>query len=117
MIDPMTRTSRVRIALPSYRGELSLNMYVNVDIPVEMDNTLAVPRESIMDTGINKIVFVQTQEGIFEPRHITTGFEGDGFVAVKSGLKEGERIAVSGNFLLDSESRMQAAWAGGQEHD
>ena len=116
-IDPTTRTSRVRIELPNYKGELSVNMYVNVDMPVELDESLVVPREAIMDTGLNKIVFVQTQEGVFEPRKITTGFEGDGMAAVKSGLKEGETIVSSGNFLLDSESRLQGSLMGGHNHD
>lgn len=117
-IDPVTRTSRVRIEVPSYKGELSVNMFVNVDIPVELNASLVVPRDAIMDTGLNKIVFVQTQEGVFEPRSIQIGFDGDGMVAVKSGLKEGEIIVVSGNFLLDSESRLQSSLAGGgHNHD
>ena len=114
LVDPNTRTSRVRIELPEYKGELSVNMYVNVDMPVELDESIVIPREAIMDTGLNKIIFVQIQEGIFEPRKITTGFEGDGMVAVKSGLKEGETIVTSGNFLLDSESRLQGSLTGGQ---
>ncbi len=113
MVDPNTRTTQVRIELPSYKGELKVNMYVNVDMPVELNTSLVIPREAIMDTGLNKIVFVQTQEGIFEPRHIQTGFEGDGMVAVKSGLKEGETIVAAGNFLLDSESRLQGSLASG----
>jgi Cu(I)/Ag(I) efflux system membrane fusion protein len=116
-IDPDTRTTQVRIELPNYRGELNVNMFVNVDMPVELDASLVVPREAVMDTGLNKIVFVQIKDGIFEPRIIQTGFEGDGMVAVKSGLKEGETIVVSGNFLLDSESRLQGALAGGHNHD
>ena len=114
VIDPATRTTRVRIELPSYKSELSVNMFVNVDMPVELNDSLLVPREAIMDTGLNKIVFVQTKNGVFEPRSIQTTFEGDGMVAVKSGLKEGETIVSSGNFLLDSESRLQSSLAGGQ---
>ena len=112
-VDPATRTSRVRIELPSYKGELSVNMYVNVDMPVELDEALTIPREAIMDTGLRKVVFVETGVGMFEPREITTGFEGDGMMAVKSGLKEGEMIVTSGNFLMDSESRLKAAIEGG----
>jgi Cu(I)/Ag(I) efflux system membrane fusion protein len=115
-VDPATRTSRVRIEMPKYRGELSVNMYANVDIPVELDNTIAIPREAIMDTGLRKIVFVQVKDGIFEPRDIETGLDGDGLVTVKSGLKEGERIVAAGNFLLDSESRLQSS-LGGPSHD
>ena len=115
VVDPVTRTARARIELRDYKGELSVNLYVNIDIPVELDDALVVPRDAIMDTGLRKIVFVQTQEGVFEPRDIKTGFEGDGMVAVKSGLKEGEAIVVSGNFLLDSESRLQGSLMEGQQ--
>ena len=108
MIDSNTRTTQVRVELPNYNGGLSVNMYVNVDILSELNESLVIPREAIMDTGLNKIVFVQIQEGYFEPRRIQTGFEGDGMVAVRSGLNEGETIVVSGNFLLDSESRLKA---------
>ena len=67
-----------------------------------------LPREAVMDTGVRKVVFVQKDEGTFEPRVIETGWETDEGYEVKSGLKAGERIVVSGNFLLDSESRVQA---------
>ncbi len=117
MVDPATRTTQVRIALPKYRGELKVNMLVNVDIPVELDSNMIIPREAVMDTGLNKVVFVKVKEGTYEPRNIQTGFEGDGMVAVKSGLKEGETIVVSGNFLLDSESRLEGALTEGSTHD
>lgn len=116
-IDPDTRTKRVRVELSKYKSDLSVNMLVNVDFPVELDEAVLVPREAVMDTGLNKIVFVQVHEGFFEPRQIKTGFEGDGMVAVQSGLKEGETIVVSGNFLLDSESRLQGSLMGGHNHD
>ena len=58
-------------------------------------------------------LFVQKDEGTFEPREIQTGMETDDGFEVKSGLKEGEHIVVSGNFLLDSESRVQAGLEGG----
>ena len=113
-IDPNTRTTRVRIELPNSNYDLKVNMYVNVNIPVEMETaSLVIPREAVMDTGLRKIVFVETQEGRFEPRDVETSYEGDGMVAVKSGLKDGERIVSSGNFLLDSESRLQASLIGG----
>jgi Cu(I)/Ag(I) efflux system membrane fusion protein len=114
VVDTATRTSRIRIQLPKYRSELSVNMFVNVDIPVELDTALVIPREAVMDTGIRKIVFVQQDDQSFEPREIKTGFEGDQMIVVKSGLKEGEKIVSSGNFLLDSESRLQASVGGAQ---
>ena len=111
-IDPVTRTARVRIELPNYKSDLSVNMFVNVDMPVELDSSLIVPREAVMDTGLRKIVFVEVQKGQYEPRNIQIGFEADGMVAVKSGLKENDLIVVSGNFLIDSESRIKAALDG-----
>ncbi len=108
LIDQATRTARVRIELPAYKSQLSVNMSVDVVFPVELDASVLVPRDAVMDTGYHKIVFVETQDGVFEPRRIQTGFEGDGMLAVKSGLKEGEVIVVDGNFLLDSESRLRS---------
>ena len=113
IIDSSTRTMRVRIQLPDYKGELSVNMFVNVDMPVELDSSLMIPREAVMDTGMRKVVFVEREKGVFEPRNVQTGFEGDGMVAVTSGLKEGETVVASGNFLLDSESRLQSSIDGG----
>lgn len=116
VVDPETRTARVRIELPTYRSELSNNMFVDVEIPVDLDLFLVVPRQAVMDTGLRKIVFVVGEDGHFKPREITTGFEGNDMVAVKSGLKEGETIVSAGNFLLDSESRLEASVMGGA-HD
>jgi membrane fusion protein, copper/silver efflux system len=109
ILDPETRTTRVRVELPQYRSELKVNMYVDVDFPVDFDSLLLIPRDAIIDSGKEKIVFVKTGEGIFERRAIVTGLEGDGMAAVKSGLKEGEEIVASGNFLLDSESKLKTA--------
>jgi hypothetical protein len=95
IVAPESRTARVRIELPDYRGELSINMYVEVNIQVDLDTSLLIPREAIMDTGLRKIVFVQVEDGKFEPREIETGLEGQGMV-----------------FLLDSESRLQGAFEG-----
>ena len=109
MIDETSRTIRVRIWIEQRnQRRLKDNMFVNVELPVMHGEGIVVPRDAVMDTGIRKIVFVQKNEGNFEPREIQTGWETDDGYEVKSGLKEGERIVVSGNFLLDSESRVQA---------
>ena len=107
-VDPDTRTTNALIELKGYRGELKGNMFVNVAISAPLNEAIMVPRDAVMDTGVRKVVFVQKEEGTFEPRDIQTGWETDEGCEVLSGLKEGERIVVSGNFLLDSESRVQA---------
>ncbi len=115
-IDPTTRSVTALIELGDYARHLAANMLVDVTISVKLGNALLVPREAVMDTGLRKIVFVNKANSEFEPREIQTGWEtGDGF-EVKSGLKEGERIVVSGNFLLDSESRVQGGLEQGDSH-
>ena len=109
VIDEASRTIRVRIWLKHINPKhVKANMFVNVEFPIKLGKAVVVPRDAVMDTGIHKIVFVKKNEGTFEPREIKTGWETDDGFEVKSGLKEGERIVVSGNFLLDSESRVQA---------
>jgi multidrug efflux pump subunit AcrA (membrane-fusion protein) len=112
MIDPQTRSAQARIELPKYRGELMVNMYVEVAIHIDLNDAILIPRQALLDTGTAKIVFVEESPGSYVPRSVQTGFEGDGRIAVTSGLNEGERIVVSGNFLLDSESRLKAAIEG-----
>jgi Cu(I)/Ag(I) efflux system membrane fusion protein len=107
VIDPDSRTARVRIYIPA-NVELHSNAFVRVSMPVELDEAIVIPRDAVMDTGLRKVVFVEKNEGTFEPRIIHTGWETDDGFEVKSGLKEGELIVVSGNFLLDSEARVQA---------
>jgi Cu(I)/Ag(I) efflux system membrane fusion protein len=117
-IDESTRTIRVRIWLKQNNQKLfKANMFVNVYIPVELNDAVVVPREAVMDTGLHKIVFVQKDEGTFVPREVQTGMETDEGYEIKSGLKAGERIVVSGNFLLDSESRVQAGIEQGAAHE
>ncbi len=117
-IDETSRTIRVRISLKfNKQRKFKTNMFVNVELPVNLGEAIIVPRDAVMDTGVRKIVFVQKDEGTFEPREIQTGWEVDDGFEVKSGLKEGERIVVSGNFLLDSESRVQAGIEQGASHE
>lgn len=112
-VDETSRTIRVRIGLvQADQRKFKSNMFVNVEFPVDLGEGIIVPRSGVMDTGMRKIVFVQKDENTFEPREIQTGMETDDGYEVKSGLKEGTRIVVSGNFLLDSESRVQAGLEG-----
>jgi YHS domain-containing protein len=84
-------------------------MFVDVELHVEMPATIVVPADSIIDHGRGKTVYVATGEGAFEPRSVETGWRLGGRVQVTEGLTPGERIVVAGNFMIDSESRMQMA--------
>jgi RND family efflux transporter MFP subunit len=112
IFDPASRTLKVRLELDNPGYQLRPDMFVNVELPVTLPPMLAVPAEAIIDSGLKKTVFVEKSAGIFEPREVETGRSFGNRVEIVSGLKAGERIAVSGTFLLDSESRMRTAAAG-----
>ena len=115
MVDQATRTTRIRAQLKDPQGRLRPDMYVNVSIAVDLGETLGIPEGALFDTGTKKIVFVDKGQGIFEPRDITVGAKADGYYELKSGVQEGEIVVTSGNFLIDSESRLKAALEGMSE--
>jgi hypothetical protein len=110
-LDPQTRTARVRIELDNTDLSLRQGMYATATLDVELgdDRQVIVPREAIIDTGSRQVVFVSLGEGRFEPRTIKTGLSGAGQVQVLEGLRAGETVVTSGQFMLDSESRLKEA--------
>jgi membrane fusion protein, copper/silver efflux system len=111
-VDPATRTIKVRFEFPNRDGALRPGAYATVEILTPGGDGLAVGADSVIDTGERKIVFVAAGDGRFEPRAIVTGASFDGRYQVLEGLHEGEVIATSGQFLLDSESRIRGARTG-----
>ena len=109
MIDPATRTARARLLVEDPSGMLKPGMYVNVHMATALGETLVVPEEAVFATGERSVVFVDTGRGIFEPRRVTLGAKADGVYQLLEGVAEGERVVTSGNFLLDSESRLKGA--------
>ncbi|MGH7784390.1 MAG: FixH family protein, partial [Candidatus Binatia bacterium] len=85
------------------------DMYVNAEIKIDSGRHLAVPEEAILDSGIRKRVFIDKGNGHFEPKEVKLGAKMDGFYQVIAGLNDGQRIAASSAFLLDSESRLSEA--------
>jgi Cu(I)/Ag(I) efflux system membrane fusion protein/cobalt-zinc-cadmium efflux system membrane fusion protein len=110
-LDPMTRTARVRIQIPNDDYALRQGMYATVDFLAEpTPPALIVPREAVIDTGTRQIAFVALDGGRFEPREVKLGLSGrEGLVQVLSGLAPNEQVVTSGQFLLDSESRLKEA--------
>jgi Cu(I)/Ag(I) efflux system membrane fusion protein len=84
-------------------------MVVNVELPVAFPRALAVPADAVLDSGLKKTVFVERGEGLFSPRVVETGRRFGDRVEIVKGLQAGEKIVVSGNFLIGSESRLQEA--------
>ena len=113
VINPNTRTAKVRIQLLKTAPFIRPEAYVNVTIFAPVGEHLSVPLEAIMDTGRESFVFVKKETGIFEPRKVTIFLETDEEVAIINGLNLGENIVVSGNFMLDSESRLKTAFKKG----
>lgn len=108
-IDQTTRTAKVRLEIPNPELKLSLGMFVNVKLAVALGRQLAIPASGVFQSGTRQIAFVDRGSGYFEPREIEIGARADEDVVVMKGLKAGERIVTSANFLIDSESQLQAA--------
>jgi len=111
-LDEKTRTVKVRLEFPNPGLKLKPDMYINAELKVDSGRHLAVPEEAVLDTGMRKIVFLDKGNGHFESKEIKLGSKLDGFYQVVSGLNEGQKIAASSVFLLDSESRLSEAMAG-----
>src|SRR5918996_1503958 len=108
-VDEKTRTVKARLDVPNPGFKLKPDMYVNAEIKIDGGKHLAVPEEAVLDSGTRKLVFVEKGNGHFEPKEVKVGAKLDGFYQLTSGLNEGEKIAASSAFLLDSESRLAEA--------
>jgi len=108
-IDAESRTIRVRLEFANPRLTLRPGMFVNVELDARRAQGVVVPDSAVIDTGARQVVFVEVAPGSFEPRDVQAGARSEGLVIVRSGLREGERVAVAANFLLDSEARLRAA--------
>jgi len=113
LIDPFInetkRTAKVRIDIPNADFKLRPGMYVNAELAMNMGEALTVPVSAIMPTGERNVVFIDKGEGKLEPRIVQLGGKYGDVYAVNSGLKEGERVVASANFLIDAESKIQGA--------
>src|SRR6266404_5883388 len=108
-MDMDTRTAKVRVVFSNSRLQLKPGMFVNVELKVPMGNQLLMPATGVLQSGTREIAFVERSDGYIEPREVQLGSRvGDEFIVLK-GLRAGEQIVTSANFLIDSESQLQAA--------
>ena len=114
-VDPTTRTVKVRMEFSNPGYKLKPQMFADVELKINYGNQIVVPQEAVLDSGKEQRVFVAKGNGYFEPHPITTGAKLNGKVVVLSGLKAGETVVSSGNFLVDSESRLKSA-TGSMQH-
>jgi RND family efflux transporter MFP subunit len=108
-VDPKTRTIKLRIELANPDHKIVPDMYANVELKLDYGKKLSIPEEAVLDSGASQTVFVVKEGGYFEPRKITVGPRVDNRVIVLAGLKPGDKIVTSANFLIDSESQLKSA--------
>lgn len=113
-VDVATRTAKARIELPNVEQSLKPGMFAQVEIKKDLGNALVVQDDSVIDTGTRKIVFAKVGQARFEPREVKVGPRVGEFFTILGGLKSGEEIVTSAHFLLDAESRLQAALRRGE---
>jgi RND family efflux transporter MFP subunit len=109
-VSPETRTVTLTLELPNPSGKLRVGMFATVNFaPVETADVLTIPSQAVIRSGTRNIAVVDLGQGRFAPREVVLGAESDGFVEVVDGLSDGDRIVVSAQFLIDSESNLRAA--------
>jgi multidrug efflux pump subunit AcrA (membrane-fusion protein) len=107
-VEGPTRTVKVRLEVDNTRGDLKPEMFADVSLDTNLGTALFVPETAIIDAGARKIAFVDLGEGRYEPREVTLGGRAERGFVVLSGLEAGEKVVVAANFLIDSESSLQA---------
>jgi len=112
-LNAQTRTVPVRLELANPGGLLKPAMYADIELAAPgKGKTLTVPTSAVIHGGTHQTVLVELAEGRFEPREVKLGMEGNDYVEVLEGLGEGEKVVVTANFLIDSESNLKAAFSG-----
>ena len=105
----MKRTVKVRVDIPNPDFKIRPGMYVNIELAMDMGEGLTIPVSAVMPTGSRTLVFVDKGQGKLEPRPVQLGRKYGDIYEVTDGLKEGERVVASANFLIDAESKVQGA--------
>jgi membrane fusion protein, copper/silver efflux system len=106
-IAPDTRTVKIRLKLNNSDNQLKPQMFANVEIKINLGSKLMIPEASVIDTGRGMVVYVDLGNDAFEPREIKTGLKTEGYIEVLRGLKRGEKVVSSANFLVDSEAQLK----------
>lgn len=112
-IDIDTRTAKARIEVSNKDLKLKPGMYANIQLKKDLGESLVIPEDALIDTGLRKIVFVKISPSKFEPRTLKIGPRVNGYFAVLDGLKIGEEIVSGAHFFIDAESKLKAAFESG----
>ncbi|MEX2493255.1 MAG: efflux RND transporter periplasmic adaptor subunit [Nitrospirales bacterium] len=117
-LDPQTRTAKVRFEVANPGEKLKPGMYANVELTIPLGRRLAIPRDAVLETGERQVIFIHHGGGTLEWRDAKLGVQAGEWVEVLEGVKEGDHIVTSANFLIDSESQLKSAVRGmaGMKH-
>jgi Cu(I)/Ag(I) efflux system membrane fusion protein len=107
VLDPQSRTARVRIHVEDKGKKLRAEMFTTVTISVDLGKKLAVPEGAVMDSGTRKVVYLVKDNDRFIAKEVALGRKASGYYEVISGLEVGDTVMTSGNFLVDSESKLR----------
>jgi membrane fusion protein, copper/silver efflux system len=108
-VSAATRTLKARVELANPRGELKPGMFATVNFtPAPRGEVLAVPSEAVIQTGKRSVVIVAQDNGRFAPVEVETGVEANGKTEIRKGLEPGQKVVISGQFLIDSEASLRA---------
>jgi membrane fusion protein, copper/silver efflux system len=111
-VNPATRTLKARVELANPEGELKPGMFASVNFtPAARQEVLVVPSEAVIQTGSRSVVVVARPDGRFAPVEVQTGAEANGNTEIRKGLEAGQKVVVSGQFLIDSEASLRAGEA------
>lgn len=113
--DPKTHTVKARVEMPNPGHMLKPDMFVNAIIKVPLAKGIVVPVTAVLDTGKRQVVWVEMSPGMFEPRDVQAGERIEDKIQILSGIKAGDKVAVSGSYLIDSESQLKGG-GGGHEN-
>ncbi|PIS47744.1 MAG: hypothetical protein COT17_01855 [Elusimicrobia bacterium CG08_land_8_20_14_0_20_51_18] len=107
IISAETRTIKARVEIKNRKEALKPEMYAEAEISLNLGKRLLIPSDSLVKTGDETVIYAVNENGGFEKRSLKTGLSDAGYTEVISGLKEGEKIVISSNFLIDSESKLK----------
>ncbi len=108
-LNEATRTVRVRMEFPNPHLKLKPGMYGNIVLGVDAGRLLVVPKEAVLDSGLRQLVFLDLGQGVYQPYPVKLGRRSQEYVEVLEGIKEGDRVVTSANFMLDAESKLASA--------
>ncbi len=117
VVNSQTRTVKVRSEFSNTNNKLRPQMYGEIIIQQNLGKQLLIPQDAVLFTGKRQIVWVKTSDEHFESREVTLGVKNEGKYQVLSGLKPGDQVALTGGFLIDSESQLRSGKTTGPQHE